>query len=70
MIELMVARVNTAVETLFRIGGEGPAMARRFREWKVKGFGWIEVSANAVWTGTVSCTTLHRRNGPTRQFRR
>jgi beta-lactamase class A len=38
MIELMVARSdNTAVETLFRIGGEGPAMAARFREWKVKG---------------------------------
>ena len=38
MIELMVARSdNTAVETLFRIGGEGPAMARRFREWKVEG---------------------------------
>ncbi len=38
MIDLMVARSdNTAVETLFRIGGEGPAMARRFREWKVEG---------------------------------
>jgi beta-lactamase class A len=38
MIELMVARSdNTAVETLFRIGGEGPAMAARFREWKIKG---------------------------------
>jgi len=38
MIELMVARSdNTAVETLFRIGGEGPAMAARFREWKVEG---------------------------------
>jgi beta-lactamase class A len=37
-IELMVARSdNTAVETLFRIGGEGPAMAARFREWKVEG---------------------------------
>jgi len=34
MIELMVARSdNTAVETLFRIGGERPAMAARFREW-------------------------------------
>jgi beta-lactamase class A len=38
MIELMVARSdNTAVETLFRIGGEGPAMAARFREWKIDG---------------------------------
>ncbi len=38
MIELMVARSdNTAVETLFRIGGQGPAMAARFREWKVDG---------------------------------
>jgi beta-lactamase class A len=38
MIELMVARSdNTAVETLFRIGGAGPAMAARFREWKVEG---------------------------------
>lgn len=38
MIELMVARSdNTAVETFFRIGGEGPAMAARFRKWKVDG---------------------------------
>ena len=38
LIELMVAESdNTAVETLFRIGGEGPAMAARFREWKVDG---------------------------------
>ena len=38
MIELMVARSdNTAVETLFRIGGGGPAMTARFREWKVDG---------------------------------
>jgi beta-lactamase class A len=38
MIELMVAHSdNTAVETLFRIGGGGPAMATRFREWKIEG---------------------------------
>lgn len=38
MIELMVAHSdNTAVETLFRIGGERPAMPARFREWKVEG---------------------------------
>lgn len=38
MIELMIARSdNTAVETLFRIGGEGSTMAARFREWKVDG---------------------------------
>jgi len=38
MIELMVAHSdNTAVETLFRIGGEGQAMAQRFREWRVEG---------------------------------
>jgi beta-lactamase class A len=38
LIELMVAHSdNTAVETLFRIGGEGPAMAARFGEWKVEG---------------------------------
>jgi len=38
MIELMVARSdNTAAETLFRLGGEGPAMAARLREWKVEG---------------------------------
>jgi beta-lactamase class A len=38
MLELMAARSdNTAVETLFRIGGEGPAMAARFREWKIEG---------------------------------
>jgi beta-lactamase class A len=38
MLEVMIAQSdNTAVETLFRIGGEGPAMAVRFREWKVDG---------------------------------
>jgi beta-lactamase class A len=38
MVELMVAHSdNTAVETLFRIGGGGSAMADRFREWKVEG---------------------------------
>lgn len=38
LVELMVARSdNTAVETLFRIGGEGPAMAARFRKWKIEG---------------------------------
>ena len=38
MIELMVARSdNTAVETLFRIGGEGPAIAARMRQWMVEG---------------------------------
>jgi len=38
MIELMVARSdNTAVETLFRVGGDGPAMAARFRQWKIEG---------------------------------
>jgi beta-lactamase class A len=38
MIELMVARSdNTAVETLFRIGGESAALSARFREWKVDG---------------------------------
>jgi len=38
MIELMITRSdNTAVETLFRIGGEGPAMTARFREWKIEG---------------------------------
>ena len=38
MVELMVARSdNTAVETLFRIGGDAPAMAARFREWKIEG---------------------------------
>ena len=38
MIELMVAQSdNTAVETLFRIGGEAPAMAARIRAWKVEG---------------------------------
>jgi beta-lactamase class A len=38
MIELMVAHSdNTAVETLFRLGGEGSGMAARFREWKIEG---------------------------------
>jgi len=38
MIELMVAHSdNTAVETLFRAGGDAQAMAARFREWKIEG---------------------------------
>ena len=38
MIRLMIAKSdNTAVETLFRIGGGGPAITSRLREWKVSG---------------------------------
>jgi beta-lactamase class A len=38
MVELMVAKSdNTAVETLYRVGGEGPALAARFRRWQVAG---------------------------------
>jgi beta-lactamase class A len=38
MIELMVSKSdNTAVETLFRIGGGGQAMEARFREWRIDG---------------------------------
>jgi beta-lactamase class A len=38
LLERMVARSdNTAVQTLFRIGGGGKAMAARFRQWKVEG---------------------------------
>jgi beta-lactamase class A len=38
MLEQMVAKSdNTAVETLFRIGGGGAAMATRFRTWNVHG---------------------------------
>src|SRR5579872_3657447 len=38
MIEQVVAHSdNTAVETLFRIGGEGPGMAARLRSWKIEG---------------------------------
>jgi beta-lactamase class A len=38
MIRVMVAQSdNTAVETLFRMGGEGEAMADRFRQWTVDG---------------------------------
>jgi beta-lactamase class A len=38
LIALMVSHSdNTAVETLFRIGGEGRAMAARFAEWKAQG---------------------------------
>ncbi|HEY6345042.1 MAG TPA: class A beta-lactamase [Bryobacteraceae bacterium] len=36
MLELMVANSdNTAVETLFRIGGEASAMEARFRQWTI-----------------------------------
>jgi beta-lactamase class A len=38
MLSLMVANSdNTAVETLWRIGGGGTAMANRFRQWKIDG---------------------------------
>jgi beta-lactamase class A len=38
MIELMIARSdNTAVETLYRIGGEAAALAARFRKWNIRG---------------------------------
>jgi beta-lactamase class A len=38
LLELMVANSdNTAVETLFRIGGGASAMAARFRQWRVTG---------------------------------
>ena len=38
MIELMIAKSdNTAVQTLFRLGGSGPGMAARFRQWKIEG---------------------------------
>jgi len=38
MIKLMVAKSdNTAVETLFRLGGGGPAIARRLRGWGIEG---------------------------------
>ncbi len=38
---------NTAVETLYRIGGGKAAMARRFREWKVDGMRISAKGANA-----------------------
>ncbi|MEO8368266.1 MAG: serine hydrolase, partial [Candidatus Solibacter sp.] len=38
MLEWMVAKSdNTAVQTLFRIGGGAPAMAARFKQWQVEG---------------------------------
>jgi beta-lactamase class A len=38
MLQLMVANSdNTAVETLFRIGGEASAMEARFRQWAIAG---------------------------------
>jgi len=38
MIELMVAESdNTAVETLFRIGGQAQAMAARLQQWQIDG---------------------------------
>jgi beta-lactamase class A len=38
MLQLMVANSdNTAVETLFRIGGDAPAMEARFRKWAIAG---------------------------------
>ena len=38
LVELMVAKSdNTAVQTLFRIGGGGAAMAARFRQWRIDG---------------------------------
>jgi beta-lactamase class A len=38
LLELMVAKSdNSAVQTLFRMGGGGAGMAARFRQWKIDG---------------------------------
>ena len=38
MLELMItASDNTAVETLYRLGGGSPAMQARFRQWQIDG---------------------------------
>jgi beta-lactamase class A len=38
LLELMVAKSdNTAVQTLFRMGGGGTGMAARFRQWQIDG---------------------------------
>lgn len=38
MTRLMVAHSdNTAVETLYRVGGGAPAMAARFQQWRIEG---------------------------------
>jgi len=83
MIELMVAHSdNTAVETLFRIGGESPAMAARFREWKVEGVridrserqcaldrnGVVHYPPPAEWTDEI-IRALIGKTSPAEQYR-
>ncbi len=67
----MVARSdNTAEETLFRIGGGQPAIAERFRQWKMRTFEWIEVSGSASWILMESNPPLRPNNGRIEASRR
>jgi beta-lactamase class A len=68
LLSLMVAKSdNTAVETLWRIGGRAPAMTRRLRQWRIEGirldrserecglsqFGVTRVPKTEEWTPTL-----------------
>jgi len=49
LLELMVAKSdNTAVQTLFRMGGGSAGMTARFRQWKIDG---MRVDRSAVQSG-------------------
>lgn len=70
IVEVMVAKSdNTAVETLFRIGGGGPQIARRLREWKINGCEWIGVSLSVHWIVMELSTTLRPVSGLTNSWR-
>jgi len=58
MLELMVAKSdNTAVETLYRVGGGQAALAARFRQWQVEG---IRIDRTERQCGRDANLSMHR----------
>ena len=58
MLELMIAQSdNTAVETLYRIGGGSAAMAERFRQWGADG---IRIDRTERQCGLDAHASMHR----------
>jgi beta-lactamase class A len=66
LLQAMVSNSdNTAVQTLFRIGGGTPAMAARFRQWRVNGIR-IDRSEEQITfdtMGVVNCPPVERWTG-------
>ena len=64
MLELMIAKSdNTAVETLYRVGGGSPAMTERFRQWGAEG---IRIDRTEKQCGIDARASMHRFLGDPR----